>query len=143
MCTTLGCDAQIATSQSQIDNELGPKLDAAYAAIRSRAPNARVLVLGYGRPFANRTCFGTPGVTLSEEAKLNTLADNLNAKIRNRAQAAGFTYVDLNPYWAGHHVCSSNPYTNGYSYLTLVDSYHPTRNGYRYGDVPAVRAIIG
>ncbi|HEU4974125.1 MAG TPA: SGNH/GDSL hydrolase family protein [Baekduia sp.] len=142
-CTTWGCSSQISDSNAQIANQLGPKLDATYAAIRSHAPNARVVVLGYARPFANRTCSAATGVTLSEESALNNLTDNLNAKIRERAQAAGFTFVDVNPYWAGHDVCSSSRYTNGFVWYSATNSYHPTRDGYRYGDVPAVRAIIG
>jgi lysophospholipase L1-like esterase len=142
-CTTLGCQSQIDSSNAQITNELPAKLDAAYAAIRSHAPNARVVVLGYGRPFAHRTCLAATGVSLSEEDQLNALTDHLDSVIKGRALAAGFGYADIAPYWAGHDVCSSSPFTNGLTLLHTADSYHPTRAGYANGDVPAVRAIIG
>jgi lysophospholipase L1-like esterase len=144
-CTTLGCSSQIASSQSKINNELPAKLNSTYAAIRARAPTARVVVLGYGRPFANppRTCLGATGVSSSEETSLTALVDSLNTTIRTRAAAYGFSYADINPYWAGHDVCASNPFTNGLTLLHTADSYHPTRNGYANGDVPAIRALIG
>jgi lysophospholipase L1-like esterase len=144
-CTTLGCSSQIATSQNQIDTQLPAKLDATYAAIRAKAPTARVVVLGYGRPFANppRTCLAATGVSSSEETSLTALVDSLNNTIRTRALAAGYSYADVNPYWAGHDVCASNPFTNGLTLFHTADSYHPTRNGYASGDVPAIRAITG
>jgi lysophospholipase L1-like esterase len=142
-CTTLGCQSQIDSSNSQIANQLPAKLNSTYATIKAKAPNARVLVLGYAKPFNNRTCLAATGVTLTEETNLNKLVDNLNNTIKARAQAAGFTFVDVNPYWSGHDICSSNPFTNGLTILHATDSYHPTRNGYANGDVPAIRAVIG
>jgi lysophospholipase L1-like esterase len=144
-CTTLGCSSQIASSQAKINNELPAKLNSTYAAIKAKAPTAKVVVLGYGRPFANppRTCLGATGVSSSEETSLTTLVDSLNNTIKARALAYGFSYADVNPYWAGHDVCASNPFTNGLTLLHTADSYHPTRNGYANGDVPAIRAILG
>ncbi|HEU4973673.1 MAG TPA: SGNH/GDSL hydrolase family protein [Baekduia sp.] len=142
-CTTLGCQSQIDSSNSQIDNQLPAKLDAAYNAISSHAPNARVVVLGYGRPFAHKGCWGTTGVSLSEEDQLNSLTDHLNSVIKSRALAHGFSFADVTPYWIGHAVCTSDPFTNGLNLFSTGESYHPTRHGYANGDVPAVRAIIG
>jgi lysophospholipase L1-like esterase len=142
-CTTLGCQSQIDSSNAKIANELPAKLNSTYAAITARAPAAKVVILGYGRPFANRTCLAATGVSLSEETNLNALVDNMNNVIRSRAQAYGFSYADVNPYWAGHDICASNPFTNGLTLFHTADSYHPTRNGYANGDTPAVRAIVG
>jgi lysophospholipase L1-like esterase len=144
-CTTLGCASQIAASQNLINTQLPAKLDATYAAIKAKAPTARVVVLGYGRPFATppKACLAATGVSSSEETSLTALVDSLNNTIKARAQAAGFSYADVNPYWSGHDVCASNPFTNGLTLLHSADSYHPTRNGYANGDVPAIRAIIG
>jgi lysophospholipase L1-like esterase len=142
-CTTLGCSSQIAASNAKIANELPAKLNSTFAAIKARAPTARVVVLGYGQPFANRTCLSATGVSLSEETSLTALVGNLDNTIKSRALAYGFTYADVNPYWSGHDICSSNPFTNGLTLLHTADSYHPTRNGYANGDVPAIRAIVG
>jgi lysophospholipase L1-like esterase len=144
-CTTLGCSSQIAASQNQINTQLPAKLDATFNAIRAKSATARVVVLGYGRPFASppRTCLAATGVSSSEETSLTTLVDSLNNTIKARALAHGFDYADVNPYWSGHDICASNPFTNGLTLLHTADSYHPTRNGYANGDVPAIRAIVG
>jgi lysophospholipase L1-like esterase len=142
-CTTLGCQSQIDSSNAKIANELPAKLNTTYAAIKARAPTAKVAILGYARPFANRTCLAATGVSLSEETNLNALVDNMNNVIRARALAYGFSFADVTPAWAGHDICASNPFTNGLTLLHSADSYHPTRNGYANGDTPAVRAIVG
>ncbi|GAA3381918.1 SGNH/GDSL hydrolase family protein [Cryptosporangium minutisporangium] len=142
-CTLTNCASTIASSNAQIANQLPAKLDTTYAAIRSRAPNATVVVLGYPKPFANRTCAATPGATLSEQSALNALVDNLDGVIRARAEAAGFVYVDPNGKWSGHDICSATPYTNGWLTFRPTDSYHPTRAGYAGGYAPLVRSVIG
>jgi lysophospholipase L1-like esterase len=85
-CTTLGCASQISSSQNQINTQLPAKLNSTYAAIRAKAPNARVVILGYGRPFASpaRTCLGATGVSSDEETRLTTLVDSLNTTIKTR-----------------------------------------------------------
>jgi lysophospholipase L1-like esterase len=144
-CTTLGCASQISSSNAKIANELPAKLNSTFAAIKAKAPSAKVVVLGYGNPFAvpTRTCLAATGVSSSEETSLTALVGNLDNTIKSRAQAYGFSYADVNPYWSGHDVCASNPFTNGLTLLHTADSYHPTRNGYANGDVPAIRSIIG
>ena len=144
-CTTLGCASQIASSNAQITNTLPAKLNSTFATIKAKAPNARVVVLGYGNPFAvpAKTCLAATGVSASEETSLTALVGNLDNTIKARALAYGFSYADVNPYWSGHDVCAGNPFTNGLTLLHTADSYHPTRNGYANGDVPAIRAIIG
>jgi lysophospholipase L1-like esterase len=142
-CTTLGCQAQISSSNSQITNTLPSRLNSVYSAIRSRAPSARVMVLGYPRPFAGRGCLGTLGIDGNEMTQLNALTNNLDNVIRSRSQAYGFTYLDPNSRWTGHDVCSSSAYTNGLVVIPATDSYHPTRAGYLNGYTPLVRSIIG
>jgi lysophospholipase L1-like esterase len=142
-CTTLGCQSQIDSSNAKIANELPAKLNSTYAAIKARAPSAKVVVVGYAKPFNNRTCLAATGVSSSEETNLNALVTNMDNVIKARAQAYGFSYADVNPAWSGHDICASNPFTNGLTLLHTADSYHPTRNGYANGDTPAVRAIVG
>jgi lysophospholipase L1-like esterase len=144
-CTTLGCASQIASSNAQITSSLPAKLNSTFAAIQAKAPTAQVVVLGYGNPFATppHTCLAATGVSASEETSLSALVVNLDNTIKARALAYGFSYADVNPYWSGHDICASNPFTNGLTLFHTADSYHPTRNGYANGDVPAIRAIIG
>ncbi len=144
-CTLGDCSSQIASTNSQITNNLPALLDATYSKIKAQAPSARVIVLGYPRVFANpfKSCSAATGISSSEATSLNGVADNLDGVIKSRATAAGFTFQDATPSFGGHDVCSSTAWLNGYKFLTPSESYHPNKTGHSSGYAPLVRAIMG
>lgn len=144
-CTFGNCSSQLDAARTRVQTELPPKLDRTYAAIRARSPSARVAVLGYPRLYRSDLfggCLNATLITYTERQKANALADTLRDVIRARATAAGFTFKDAIPQFAGHEVCTSTPYVNGIA-PTVVDSYHPTKAGYRDGYTPLVRQVFG
>jgi lysophospholipase L1-like esterase len=46
-CTLSDCSAALDRTRASLETVLGPRLDTVYSAIRSRALNAKVIVLGY------------------------------------------------------------------------------------------------
>ena len=137
------CDSAVDDANHKIDNELPAKLDKAYATIRAGAPDATVVVLGYGRFFGDDLgCPAANGVTVEEAAKLNGVADHLDAVVGDRVKAAGFVYKSSLNSFTGHDVCADDPWVNGKS-LSVADGYHPSRSGYANGLAPAVRSVIG
>ena len=44
---------------------------------------------------------------------------------------------------AGHGVCSSSRWVNGYLWYDMTGSYHPNRAGHASGYTPLLRQIIG
>lgn len=137
------CQGTVDEANRKIREELPAKLDRAYAAIRAGAPNARVVVLGYGR-FAgsNLSCAAANGITADEAVLLNGVADNLDAAIAGRVAAAGFTYKSSIARFTGHDVCAADPYLNGKSW-SVADMYHPTRSGHANGLAYLLRQVIG
>jgi lysophospholipase L1-like esterase len=138
----LGSDSACATAvnngKSFATNQLPARLDQTYAAIRGRAPNAQLIVLGYPRIFELSSSCGLFGMSLYKRTVINQGADHLASVIAGRAGAAGATYVDVRSAFAGHGVCASSPWLNG---LTLNSSaYHPNANGYRYGYLAALNS---
>jgi hypothetical protein len=138
------CQSAVDTTNVKIADELPAKLDAAYAAIKAGAPNARaVVVLGYPHLLSsNISCAAATGISAAEVSMLNGVVDNLDATIGNRAAAAGFTFQSAISAFSGHDMCASDPWANGTSW-SLADAYHPTRNGYSKGYAPLVRQVIG
>lgn len=137
------CRSTVAKVNSRIDAQLPAKLDATYADIRTRAPGAKVMVVGYPKPFgASVSCTQAKGVTSRESVWLNDVAAHLDRVVAARASAAGFTYLDPVPSFTGHDVCASTPYVWGKA-TGVLDIYHPTRAGYRDGFAPLVRAAMG
>src|SRR6202045_2915776 len=89
------CGSSINEANSFIANKLPGLLDTTYNDIRSRATTAHVVVLGYPHLFTKEgaTC-NVNFLTSSNEKKLNETGDKLDAAIKARAAAHGFTFVD-------------------------------------------------
>jgi hypothetical protein len=103
-----GCSESEATMTGRIQNEVAPKLDAAYRKIRKHlAPGGRVIVNGYPRlfdkPWLRASCFGT--IPRGDIEMLRRVADVLNATIHRLATANDFDYVDVATPFEGRNAC--------------------------------------
>lgn len=138
------CDGAINTAQAYINNTLPGRLNLVYDQIKSRAPTATVIVLGYPRLFMGVDCNSGTWFSSSEMTRLNQTADLLRDKTRAQAltEGANFVFKDAIPPFIGHAVCSSSEWINGLSW-PVGESYHPNRTGHRSGYVPLVRAVMG
>jgi lysophospholipase L1-like esterase len=138
------CAKTVADAESGITATLGGKLDHTYAAIKAKAPSAHVVVLGYPLLFdTSSSACGLTGMSLAKRRSLNGGAQVLDDMIKQRAQAAGFTYSDVRDEFAGHGICASSPYLNSLTLSPPQNSFHPTKNGYTYGYLPAFSGAVG
>jgi len=133
------CWGDIDEANRIIRDVLPGRLDALYTDIRNRAPNAKVVVVGYPRLFNGEECNALARISPEEQQRLNQTADLLASTISARASAHGFTFVDVRSAWVGHAVCDSVERVNGLS-NPIMESYHPNVAGHRDGYAPAVRA---
>jgi lysophospholipase L1-like esterase len=123
------CGSAINEANSYVATKLGGVLDTTYNNIRSRATTAHVVVLGYPHLFTDTgTTCNANFLTGSNEKKLNETGDKLDAKLKERAEAHGFTFVDPRSAFKPHAVCSSEEWLNGQS-NPLEESYHPNVKG--------------
>jgi lysophospholipase L1-like esterase len=129
------CVAKVKAAESTISTSLGAKLDATYAAIKNRAPDAKVVVLGYPALFDTSSVWCT--MTLTKRRALNEGAQVLDDLIRARSQAAGLIWSDVRDEFAGHGICAASPYLNNLTVAPPQNSFHPTKTGYTYGYLPA------
>ncbi|MBU2666435.1 SGNH/GDSL hydrolase family protein [Actinoplanes bogorensis] len=141
--TDAACAAKVASARTDIENSIPGKLDATYAAIKRKAPNAEVVVLGYPQLFdtSSASC-GIAGMSLAKRRVLNEGARLLNDVIEGRAGAAGFTYSDVEDEFAGHGICASSPYLNGLTVIPPQNSFHPNATGYTRGYLPALNSAL-
>jgi lysophospholipase L1-like esterase len=137
------CATKVRASEADITATLGAKLDATYAAIKARAPKAKVVVLGYPLLFdtSSASC-GLAGMSLAKRRVLNEGAQVLDTLIAARAGAAGFRWSDVRDEFAGHGVCSGSPYLNGLTIIPPQNSFHPNVNGYTNGYLPAFAGAV-
>ena len=136
------CGTNITNAQNFIRNTLPGRLDNVYNSIRSHAPTATVIVLGYPRLFMGVDCNAGTYFSGDEMTKLNATADLLRDVTSARAAAHGFVFKDAIPPFIGHAVCSSTEWLNGLS-NPVSDSYHPNRTGHSSGYAPLVRSVTG
>ena len=142
-CTLGECSAALDSARAGLAAFLGSRLDTVYTAIRSRALGASVAVLGYPRIFSSAGCFGTLGISSTERAKANLLADALDQLSAERAATAGVAYRSALVPFTGHAVCSGSAWLNGLNLFNTVESYHPNRNGNSLGYAPLARSVLG
>jgi lysophospholipase L1-like esterase len=122
------CGAAIDRAQAFIKNTLPGRLDDLYAAIRAKAPNAKVTVVGYPHLFNGEDCNAGTWFSPTEESRLNRTADLLDSVTRGRAVAGGFGFVNPVTAFTGHAICDSTEWINGLSH-PVRESYHPNRSG--------------
>ncbi|MCZ7418056.1 MULTISPECIES: SGNH/GDSL hydrolase family protein [unclassified Micromonospora] len=138
--STSTCTNAVNAAKAFATGTLPARLDSTYAAIRQRAPNARLIVLGYPRLFETRYC-GLLAMSTYKRTILNEAADVLATVTADRAAAAGATFADTRPTFAGHGVCGAQPWIRDVT--GVIEAYHPNADGYRYGYLPALNAVTG
>ncbi|GGQ94304.1 SGNH/GDSL hydrolase family protein [Streptomyces asoensis] len=121
------CLSRIDTAKAYVDSTLPGKLDSVYSAISAKAPNARVVVIGYPRFYK----LGTVCLGLSEAKRsaINNAADYLDAATARRAAAHGFAFGDVRTTFTGHEICSGSSWLHSLNWLNIGESYHPTASG--------------
>jgi GDSL-like Lipase/Acylhydrolase family len=134
------CETLIAGGVAAIQRVLPDRLDATLAEIKAQAPGAGLVVLGYPRLFGSGPCTA-PGLPPSAaiRAKIDAGTDLLDEVIRERANAAHATFIDVRPRFDGHGTCATtsrrwiNPPT-----APTSESYHPNIAGHGLGYLPGI-----
>ena len=135
------CTTAVDRAQAYIRNTLPGALNTLYAQIRTRAPQAKVTVVGYPRIFRGVDCNLLTWFSSTEMSRLNATADLINTTTAGRAGAAGFSFANPTTPFVGHAVCSSQEWINGLS-NPIVESYHPNRTGHASGYTPTVSPFV-
>lgn len=139
-CTLGNCSSQLSSTANSVPATLPSKLQTVYSAIASRAPAAKVIVVGYPDPAGTKTCVKALGISSSEATGIHNVAGVLSNTIKNTAISYGFSYVDAIPAFTGHDVCATSPWLNGMTFSS--SAYHPNKNGQTLGYKPIVQALF-
>ncbi|MDT0377523.1 SGNH/GDSL hydrolase family protein [Streptomyces sp. DSM 42041] len=138
------CLDGVALAKQAANGVLSPALQQTYAAVRAKAPNAQVIVVGYPRLYTIGGDCGILGLSDRERTALNSAADTLAGIMSSRAAEAGFTFLDARPIFDPHTLCSGNSeWVTSLEWEKLNESYHPNTAGHRDGYLPAITNITG
>ena len=97
-------------------NATGPKVAQVIQGIHARAPQAKVLVVGYpdGLPQNGSNCYPDVPFSSADVTWFNSIEIDLNGVLKQTAQANGAIYVDTFSSSIGHDACrGSNAWVNG------------------------------
>lgn len=106
-----------------------PELVTAYTAIRTKAPQARVIVIGYPMILGDAgTCALYP-IASGDVAYVNDVNTKVNDAMKQAAHEVGFEYLDLTEASRNHGVCSSDPWIAGLKTIpNKARAVHPFAN---------------
>ncbi|RRO13838.1 SGNH/GDSL hydrolase family protein [Saccharopolyspora rhizosphaerae] len=108
-----------------------PDFDAALDEIAHRAPDARVVVVGYGTYLPPGGCHPKQPMWARDADHVQSKVDELSARLGERARAHGAEFVDLGPVSEGHDVCRppEQKYFEGLVPTSWAAPLHPNARG--------------
>jgi lysophospholipase L1-like esterase len=141
-CTTIAtsdptgspCERQGTSPESDVaalPPQIGARLEALLTEVQRKAPDARVLLVGYPQPVPARgTCPALP-LASGDYAFVRTQWEALDAAMREAATVAGTTFVEVLGPSEGHDICAGDDaWVNGFDALPgVAASYHPLAAG--------------
>ncbi|HEV7194186.1 MAG TPA: SGNH/GDSL hydrolase family protein [Jatrophihabitantaceae bacterium] len=136
------CVSEVNAAENTARTSLPGWLDTTYNGIRSRSPNARVVVVDYPRFYHD--LWYCIGLSSTDRNKINEGADVLDGVIQAAAARHGFSFADVRSAFAnGHEICDSNSWLHSIDWSNITQSYHPTAAGQSGGYFPAFSAYAG
>jgi hypothetical protein len=132
------CVNRVNQAENYARNTLPARLDTTYNAIRAKAPNAKVVVLGY--PHVYTLGVFCIGLSDTKHRKIDEAADVLDSVISGRAAAHGFVFGDVRSTFNGHELCSGDDWLHSLVISPSWESYHPTAAGHASGYYPVLNA---
>lgn len=117
---------------TEVLDEVGRRVADVLTAVRRKAPEATVVLVGYPRLVnAEQSC---PAMPLAEGdlAAVAELEDRLNGTLARAARSAGADFVDMRAVSEGHEICSDDPWVNGKDTdQQSALAFHPFAEGQR------------
>ncbi|MEU6227252.1 SGNH/GDSL hydrolase family protein [Streptomyces sp. NPDC047042] len=111
-------------------NQLVTELAGLYKDIKTRAPQAEIVVLGYPQTVAATGSCGAIDLSSAKRTSMNKLADALAEGTRAASVKEPVTFVDMRATFKGHEACGSDPWINGVDLTDLTSVFHPNLAGY-------------
>ena len=133
---TSSCLNAVSAARAFITSQLPARLDTTLQTIRTDAPNAKIVVVGYPDLYDLSKSSTCVGLSTSDRTALDQGADALDSAIQAAALANHDTFADVRGQFAGHEICDSNSWLHAVDIFALSSSYHPTAAGQDQGYLP-------
>jgi lysophospholipase L1-like esterase len=113
-----------------IDADAG-QWSALLAAIRAKAPEARVILVGYGTYIRPAGCFPVQPINPVDAAYFQAKIDELDDRLQRVAAAHDVDFYDTRPMSVGHDMCAApqDRYVEGFAPAQPAAPLHPNGTG--------------
>ena len=122
-------------------NQLVTELAGLYKDIRTRAPKALILVLGYPQTLAETGTCPVIDLGSAKRTYMNGLADALAEGTKAAALKESVYFLDMRATFKDHGACGSDPWINDLTNASEV--FHPNAAGYTNGYATKLKATWG
>lgn len=134
LSSTSTCESDVSAAEKSAEATLPGALDTVLAAIRSHAPNAKIVVLGYP-DFYDLSVSLCIGLSSADHRTLDAGIDELDSLLQAAAARNGDTFANVRSQFSGHELCDGSPWLHSVT-LPIDSSYHPTAVGQQDGYLP-------
>ncbi|MFF5145457.1 SGNH/GDSL hydrolase family protein [Streptomyces sp. NPDC013157] len=135
------CNTATLWMSSYARNQMVTDLAGLYKGIKAKAPNARVIVLGYPQTLSMTGTCPVIDLDTAKRTAMNGLADALADGTKAAAAAEAVEFIDMRATFQGHGACGSDPWINDLNAGTAV--FHPTLTGYLAGYDARLNEVTG
>ena len=113
-----------------IDEEAG-RWSTLDSAVRAKAPDARVVVVGYGTYVRPEGCFPTQPINPVDAAYFQAKLDELDQRLEQVAAGQGAEFFDTRPLSVGHDICAApqDRFVEGFVPTSPAAPLHPNGMG--------------
>ena len=129
------CAAAVAQSTAYMNGDFATNAGALFAAVRARAPQARVTVVGYPRLFSGKDCSPLVSYSGTEQRLMNGAIDLLNTRLSQAAAAVGARFANPTRAFTRHAWCARLAWITG---PENAAAFHPNAFGQVLGYAPTV-----
>jgi len=140
--STSSCLRAVSADETFVATQLPARLDTTLQTIRTDAPNAKIVVLGYPALYDLSRSSWCIGLSTADRTALNHGADELDSALATAAGANSDTFAEVSSAFAGHEICDSGRWLNSVDIFDISSSYHPTANGQILGYLPVFTAAV-
>ncbi|MFD9038990.1 SGNH/GDSL hydrolase family protein [Streptomyces bottropensis] len=123
------CKKSTSSMSSYATKQMVTDLAGLYKDIKTRAPRAKIIVLGYPQGLSSTGKCPVTDFSAAKRTYLNGFADALAEGTKAAAERQSVTFVDMRDTFEDHGACGSNPWIHDLN--NLSEAFHPNRAGYR------------
>ncbi len=125
------CKTATMWMSSYATNQMVTELAGLYKDVKARAPQARIIVLGYPQALSSTGTCPVIDLSAAKRTYMNGFADALAQGTKAAAAQQSVTFVDVRDTFKGHGACGADSWINDLNNASEV--FHPNLTGYLAG----------